>query len=82
MNSVPLYTHQRPIILLGHFQPVYLSAFSGPIYSWDQFQHSVTYGPLLAFSACGRNSAYGYNRPVCGPLIRWAIFIALLNMAY
>ena len=42
----------------------YLSAFSGPIYSWAHFQHSVTYGPLLSFSACGPNSACGYSRPV------------------
>ena len=56
--------------------PSYLSAFSGPIDSWAHLQHSVTYGPLLSFSACGPNSARGYSRPVCGPLIRWAVFMS------
>ena len=62
--------------------PCYLSAFSEPIYSWAHFQHSFTYGSLLSFSACGPNSARGYSRPVCDPLICWAIFIALWNTAY
>ena len=56
--------------------PCYLSAFSGPIYSWAHFQHSVTYGPLLSFSACGPNSARRYSRPICGPLILWAVFMS------
>src|SRR3954464_15214443 len=40
------------------------------------FPHSFTYGPLLSFAACGPNSARGYSRPICGLLIRWAVFIA------
>ena len=34
---------------------------------------------LLSFCAYGPNSARGYSRPVCGPLIRWAVFIASSN---
>ena len=39
-------------------------------------QHSVTDGPILSFSACGPNSACRYSRPVCGPSIRWAVFMS------
>ena len=65
-----------PLFRWAVSSPCYLSAFSKPIYSWAHFQHSITYGPLLPFSACGPNSARGYSRPVCGPLIHWAVFRA------
>ena len=65
-----------PLFRWAVSSPCYLSAFSGPIYSWAHFQHSVTYGPLLSFSACGPNSARRYSRPVCGPLICGVVFMS------
>ena len=84
-KSSILYLHS-PIVRLSGDPLIqgslnYLSAFSGPIDSWAHLQHSVTYGPLVSFSACGPNLTRRYNRPICGPLIRWAVFIASSNTA-
>ena len=69
-------TFNGPLFRWAVSSPCYLSAFLGPIYSWAHFQHSVTYGPLLSFFACGPNSARGYSRRVCGLLIRWVVFMS------
>ena len=60
-HFIPINT---PLFRWAVSSPCYLSAFSEPIYSWAHFQHSFTYGLLLSFSACGRNSARGSSWPV------------------
>ena len=83
-NFIPI---NGPLIHWAVSSPSYLSSFSVPIDSWAHLQHSVTYGPLLSFFACGSNSARRYSRPVCGPLIRWAVFtskkpVGLFSQSY
>ena len=69
----PLMTHYS----VGRFQPVLTFGLLRA-----HFQNSVTYGPLLAYSACGLNSACDYNPLASVSLTRWDVIMASSNTAY